>query len=85
MIEHVYRRAARAVSVDCVYIATPDPEIYDAAGRFGAPAIMTSPAHARATDRVAEAARDLPADIVVNIQGDEPMINPAPLDCSEQP
>ena len=80
MIEHVYRRAARAVCLDRVYIATPDREIYEAAGCFGAPAIMTSPAHTRATDRVAEAAQGLPADVVVNIQGDEPMIDPAALD-----
>ena len=80
MIEHVYRRAARAACLDKVYIATPDREIYEAAGCFGAPAIMTSPAHTRATDRVAEAAQGLPADVVVNIQGDEPLIDPAALD-----
>jgi 3-deoxy-manno-octulosonate cytidylyltransferase (CMP-KDO synthetase) len=80
MIEHVYRRASRAASLDRVYIATPDREIYEAAGQFGAPVVMTSPTHTRATDRVAEAARGLPADIVVNIQGDEPLIHPAALD-----
>jgi 3-deoxy-manno-octulosonate cytidylyltransferase (CMP-KDO synthetase) len=80
MIEHVYRRAARASSIERVYIATPDREIYDAASRFGAPAIMTSASHQRATDRVAEAARDLSADIVINIQGDEPLISPDALE-----
>jgi 3-deoxy-manno-octulosonate cytidylyltransferase (CMP-KDO synthetase) len=80
MIEHVYRRAARAHSLEQVYIATPDPEIYEAARQFGAPAVMTSAAHTRATDRVAEAARNLAADVIINIQGDEPLINPAALD-----
>lgn len=80
MIEHVYRRASRATCFARVYIATPDTEVYEVASRFGAPAIMTSPTHTRATDRVAEAARGLSADVVVNIQGDEPMIDPAALD-----
>lgn len=80
MIEHVYRRAARAACLARVYIATPDREIHEAALRFGAPVIMTSHAHTRATDRVAEAAQGLPADVVVNIQGDEPLIDPAALD-----
>lgn len=80
MIEHVYRRAARAACLDRVYIATPDREIYDAATRFGALVVMTSPSHARATDRVAEAAHDLSGEIVVNIQGDEPLLNPVALD-----
>jgi len=80
MIEHVYRRAARALGPDRTFIATPDREIYDAAVAFGATAVMTSARHARATDRVAEAARELPCDIVINIQGDEPLIHPAMLD-----
>lgn len=80
MIEHVYRRAAKSAWLDGVYIATPDREIHDAALRFGAAVIMTSPAHTRSTDRVAEAARGVPGDIVVNIQGDEPLLNPAALD-----
>ncbi len=80
MIEHVYRRATRAVRLDRVYIATPDPEIRAAAEGFGAPVVMTSPDHTRATDRVAEAAADLACDIVINIQGDEPLIDPEALD-----
>lgn len=80
MIEHVYRRATRAAWLDRVYIATPDREIYEAADRFGAPAIMTSAAHTRATDRVAEAANGLHADVFINIQGDEPLLEPSALD-----
>lgn len=80
MVEHVYRRALRAVRLSRVYIATPDREIHDAAIGFGAPVIMTSPNHVRSTDRVAEAARNLTADVILNIQGDEPLIAPAALD-----
>ena len=80
MIEHVYRRAAASLGADRVFIATPDGEIRDAAALFGAPAVMTSPSHARATDRVAEAARGVACDVVINIQGDEPLINPIMLD-----
>lgn len=80
MIEHVYRRAARAACLARVCIATPDREIYDACTEFGATAIMTSHAHVRSTDRVAEAARHVAADVIVNIQGDEPLLNPDSLD-----
>jgi 3-deoxy-manno-octulosonate cytidylyltransferase (CMP-KDO synthetase) len=80
MIEHVYKRAARATSLAAVNIATPDREIFDAAIGFGAPAIMTSATHARASDRVGEAARGLDADVFVNIQGDEPLVQPAALE-----
>jgi len=76
MIEHVFRRASMCVLLDSVYVATCDEEIRRVAEGFGAPVLMTSPAHERASDRVAEAAASLDADIVVMIQGDEPMITP---------
>ena len=73
MIEHVYHRMALCQSVDEVYVATCDREILEAVEGFGGKAIMTSPAHQRTSDRVAEAAEGLAADIVVMVQGDEPM------------
>jgi 3-deoxy-manno-octulosonate cytidylyltransferase (CMP-KDO synthetase) len=76
MIEHVFRRAAMSDLLDAVYVATCDEEIRSVAEGFAAPVLMTSPAHERASDRVAEAAAALDADIVVMIQGDEPMITP---------
>jgi len=76
MIEHVFRRAAMCDDLDAVYVATCDEEIRHVAEGFGAPVLMTSSAHERASDRVAEAAASLEADIVVMIQGDEPMITP---------
>jgi 3-deoxy-manno-octulosonate cytidylyltransferase (CMP-KDO synthetase) len=74
MIEHVYRRTVECSLLDDTFIATCDEEIARAAADFGAKTVMTSPMHARATDRVAEATADDPADIVVMVQGDEPMI-----------
>ncbi|HEY9430227.1 MAG TPA: 3-deoxy-manno-octulosonate cytidylyltransferase [Blastocatellia bacterium] len=76
MIEHAFRRAAMCGLLDAVYVATCDEEIRRVAEGFGAPVLMTSSAHDRASDRVAEAAASLGADIVVMIQGDEPMITP---------
>jgi len=75
MIEHVVRRAAMCDRLDAVYVATCDEEIRTLVEGFGA-VIMTSASHERASDRVAEAAERLEADIVVMIQGDEPMITP---------
>ena len=76
MIEHVYARTAACAQLDDVLIATCDEEIVLAASVFGAKSIMTSAAHQRATDRIAEACETHPADIVVMVQGDEPMIRP---------
>ena len=76
MIQHVFRRAKLCRQLDEVYVATCDAEIRDVAQGCGAKVIMTSPAHERATDRVAEAVEHFAADIIVMIQGDEPMITP---------
>jgi 3-deoxy-manno-octulosonate cytidylyltransferase (CMP-KDO synthetase) len=78
MIEHVYKRARLADFLDGVYVATPNVEIKERVESFGGEVIMTSDEHRRASERVAEAARLLgnDADIVVNLQGDEPLINP---------
>ena len=85
MIEHVYHRTARSDAVESVYVATCDEEIRQAVENFGGKAIMTSPAHQRASDRVAEAAEGLAADIVVMVQGDEPMITPLMVDAAVAP
>ena len=74
MIEHVFRRAQLCDQLDEVYVATCDDEIRAVAQGFGATVIMTSATHERATDRVAEAAEHFASDVVVMIQGDEPMI-----------
>jgi 3-deoxy-manno-octulosonate cytidylyltransferase (CMP-KDO synthetase) len=84
MIEHVYRRTRMSDTVDETYIATPNEEIVEATESFGGEAIMTGE-HPRATDRVAEAAEGLDADIVVVMQGDEPLVYPDMLDDAIQP
>ena len=76
MIEHVVRRAAMCELLDAVYVATCDEEIRAAVEGFGGEVIMTSAAHERASDRVAEAAEAFDAEVVVMIQGDEPMVTP---------
>ena len=76
MIEHVYRRAAAVAGIADVIVATDDTRIVEAVTRFGGHAVMTADAHRTGTDRIAEVARTLICDIVVNVQGDEPLIEP---------
>ncbi len=85
MIEHVYRRALRAASLAEVWVATDDPRIYRAVEAFGGRVLMTRPDHPSGTDRIAEAARALDAEIVVNVQGDEPLLDPAVIDAVVEP
>ena len=82
MVEHVYFRSRLASTLDDVVIATCDEEIRSAAQGFGARCIMTSPEHKRASDRTAEAAEHIAADVVVLIQGDEPMTHPDMIDAA---
>lgn len=79
MIEHVRRRAELAEGIDEVVVATCDEVIMDLVVGAGGKAIMTADTHERATERVAEAVRSLEADVVVVVQGDEPLLNPADL------
>jgi 3-deoxy-manno-octulosonate cytidylyltransferase (CMP-KDO synthetase) len=80
MIEHVYRRASAARSIARVIVATDDRRIADAVQRFGGEAVMTSAAHQSGTDRLAEVAAGLACDLVVNVQGDEPLLEPDMID-----
>jgi 3-deoxy-manno-octulosonate cytidylyltransferase (CMP-KDO synthetase) len=80
MIEHVYRRASEARSVSSVIVATDDDRIAGAVRAFGGDARMTSASHQSGTDRIAEIARALEADLIVNVQGDEPLLPPAMID-----
>ena len=81
LIEHVYRRVEQARNVDHILVATDDERIRHAVERFGGSAVMTRNDHSSGTDRLAEAANDLDPDtLVVNVQGDEPMIEPGVID-----
>ena len=75
LLYHVYHRSCRARSLNRVLIATDDERIHKAALAFGAEVVMTGTGHRSGTDRIAEAIQDMAADIVVNIQGDEPLID----------
>ena len=89
MIEHVYRRAAAASSIARVIVATDDRRIFDTVRGFGGEAVMTSPAHQSGTDRLAEAAAALDPniinDLIVNVQGDEPLLAPETIDAAVAP
>ncbi|HSW49558.1 MAG TPA: 3-deoxy-manno-octulosonate cytidylyltransferase [Bryobacteraceae bacterium] len=82
MLQHVWERASRARSLSRLLIATDDERIQAAARGFGAAARMTRADHPSGTDRAAEVAAADPAGIVVNIQGDEPLIDPAAIDAA---
>ncbi len=85
MIEHVYFNAKKCRLLNEVVVATDDQRIYDAVNGFGGKAIMTSDQHPTGTDRVAEAARQLDAGIIVNVQGDEPLIQPQMIERTIRP
>jgi 3-deoxy-manno-octulosonate cytidylyltransferase (CMP-KDO synthetase) len=85
MLQHVYERANMARYLTSTIIATDDQRVYDAARSFGARVRMTRGDHLSGTDRVAEVASAENAEIIVNIQGDEPLIDPAAIDASILP
>ena len=85
MIEHVRRRVSLCDALDEVIVATCDQEIMDVVTAAGGHALMTADTYDRCTDRVAEAARKLDADVVINIQGDEPLVVPGMMDEVIQP
>jgi 3-deoxy-manno-octulosonate cytidylyltransferase (CMP-KDO synthetase) len=80
LIQHVYEQACQARLIDRVIIAADDRRIVDAAESFGAECVLTSVKHQSGTDRIAEAVKNVDADIVVNLQADEPEIDPANID-----
>jgi 3-deoxy-manno-octulosonate cytidylyltransferase (CMP-KDO synthetase) len=85
MIEHVYRRASEARGVGPVIVATDDVRVADAVRAFGGTVRMTRPDHRTGTDRLAEVAADLTCDIVVNVQGDLPLLDPTVIERAVQP
>jgi len=85
MVQHVYERAARASLVSEVIVATDDERIVSAVRAFGGRAEMTGKEHETGTDRLAEVAARSDADIVVNVQGDEPLIEPSMIDEAIRP
>ena len=80
MVQWVYERTRLSKLIDRVIVATDDDRIFAAVRSFGGEAMMTSPVHATGTDRIAEVARQLDCGLVVNVQGDEPLIHAEMID-----
>jgi 3-deoxy-manno-octulosonate cytidylyltransferase (CMP-KDO synthetase) len=85
MVQWVFEQAQKASLVSEIVVATDDQRIFDAVRAFGGKAVMTSPDHQSGTDRSAEVAKNSECDIVVNIQGDEPLIPPENIDLVIKP
>ncbi len=86
MIEHVYKRAAQSSLVSRVLVATDDQRIASAVESFGGNYVFTRPDHQSGTDRLAEVVAQSPdIDVAVNVQGDEPLIDPAAIDAAIKP
>lgn len=79
MVVRVAQQAAKAEGIDEIAVATDDQRIADAVTRAGFRALMTDPGCRNGTERIAQAARDLPADGYLNVQGDEPLVDPAAI------
>lgn len=82
IVQHVFERASLSRYVTDLVVATDDERIYKAARSFGAPVRMTRSDHPSGTDRVAEVTSATNAQLIVNIQGDEPLIDPAAIDAA---
>jgi 3-deoxy-manno-octulosonate cytidylyltransferase (CMP-KDO synthetase) len=80
LIQHTYERACLAKLPEKVIIAADDEKVVAAAKTFGAECVLTSPDHQSGTDRIAEAVADMDVEIIVNLQGDEPEIDPGNID-----
>jgi 3-deoxy-manno-octulosonate cytidylyltransferase (CMP-KDO synthetase) len=85
MIEHVYRRASAASTISRVIVATDDLRIARRVAEFGGQVRLTKPTHQSGTDRIAEVVESLDCDIAVNVQGDEPLIDPRSIDQAVAP
>ncbi len=80
LVQHTYESASRAKSVDDVIVATDSDKVFEAVKSFGGECVMTSSEHRSGTDRIAEAMKGYDADIVVNVQADEPEIEPSSIE-----
>ncbi|HKE04656.1 MAG TPA: NTP transferase domain-containing protein, partial [Blastocatellia bacterium] len=85
MILRVVERAARAASINRVIVATDDERVFRAVADAGVEVVMTAPDHATGTDRLAEVAAEIDSGIIVNVQGDEPLIEPSTIEAALKP
>jgi len=84
LIQHVYERACQARRATQIIVATDDPRIAAAVQSFGCKVMLTERSHQSGTDRVAEVAKNLNAECIINLQGDEPLVDPAAIDLLPQ-
>ena len=85
MIQRVYGRARQVPGLERVIVATDDARIQAAVVGFGGDVVLTSPAHRTGTDRIAEVAATLDVDVIVNVQGDLPLLDPSVVDAAVAP
>lgn len=85
MIWWVYQQCRKVGDFNSVYVATDDEKIFDTCARLGIQTVMTSEDHKTGTDRIGEVARKVPADLIVNIQGDEPLLEPSTIRAAIEP
>ena len=85
MIQWVYERANQSKMLDELFVAVDDPRVQSRVEQFGGKAVLTAAHHKSGTDRIAEAVEKMSVDIVVNIQGDQPLIDPNMIDEAVQP
>ncbi|MCM1231782.1 MAG: 3-deoxy-manno-octulosonate cytidylyltransferase [Ruminococcus flavefaciens] len=85
MIWWVYQQCKKVEDFDAVYVATDDQRIFEACKSLNVEVVMTSNTHKTGTDRIGEVARKIPADLIVNIQGDEPLLEPSTIKAAIQP
>lgn len=85
MIWWVYQQCMKVEDFDEVYVATDDDKIFNTCTELGVKVIMTSDTHRTGTDRIGEVARKIPADLIVNIQGDEPLLEPTTIKAAIEP
>ncbi len=85
MIQHVWENSSKSKLINELYVATDDKRIFDAVNKFWGNAVMTSKKHKSGSDRIGEVIKNKNCDIVVNIQGDEPFINPMNIDKAIMP
>jgi 3-deoxy-manno-octulosonate cytidylyltransferase (CMP-KDO synthetase) len=85
LVQHTYERTCRASLVHQAVVATDDERVAQALAPYGTPVVMTDPNHPTGTDRIAEVARQRDEALIVNVQGDEPLIDPATIDNAIRP
>jgi 3-deoxy-manno-octulosonate cytidylyltransferase (CMP-KDO synthetase) len=85
MIQHVWEGVSKSAVISEIIVATEDKRVFDTVINFGGNAVMTKDTHASGTDRIIEASENLDADIILNIQGDEPLVNNEIIDALIEP